>query len=171
METLSILLGSGVIAAVVSAVITLHLGERHILIENITKERAKWREIMRKISDEINKSVLTADQDGRGKHIVSNDIRRYCEQLRVRLNPYPEDCDKFILLVLGRLCDSLEKGESESVKKYLAEFNGRMAFLLKHDWDRAKYEASAWWGKYKFFILWRKPEPKRREYIPMVDNH
>lgn len=46
-------LGSALIAGLVSAFISLRISERRIQIENITQERAKWRENIRKSAREV----------------------------------------------------------------------------------------------------------------------
>ena len=46
------ILGSAITAAIISAWVSKAIAERNIYIENITKERAKWRERIRKIARE-----------------------------------------------------------------------------------------------------------------------
>lgn len=46
--------------------------------------------------------------------------------------------------------------EAENPEARLAEFSGRVAYLLKHDWERAKHEAKAWFS--------RRNAPERKRY-------
>ena len=110
------ILGSAVIAAIISAWVSRINSERNIYIDNITKERAKWRESIRSIaskypgSDEKLKLQLKIE-------------------LASRLNPYdPEDI---------QLLESLRSVTTDNAQELMI----RTSLLLKHDWERAKNEA------------------------------
>jgi len=110
------ILGSAVIAAVISAWVSRVNSERKIYIDNITKERAKWRERIRRISSEYP----GADETKKLKLKI---------ELTSRLNPYdPEDI---------QLLESFRSVTSDSAQ----ELSIRISLLLKHDWERAKNEA------------------------------
>ena len=121
-------LSSAVVAALVAALVALRTTERRIQIENITQERAKWR-------DKIRANALLVH-----KAAIANDIAALSEfrlAFALLLNPHDEE-DNAILRVLDRLRSSQDKPSE------LPEFTARVAHLLKHDWDRAKLEAKPW---------------------------
>lgn len=99
--------------------------ERKILIENITQERAKWREKIRTKAIEVHKAAVKGD-------------RVWLAELKLAfatsLHPYDPE-DNLILDVIERL-----KNEKDRDAK-LEEFSDRLSLLLKHDWQRAKQEA------------------------------
>jgi hypothetical protein len=123
------LLSSAVVAALVAALVTLRTTERRIQIENITQERAKWR-------DKIRANALLVH-----KAAIANDVVALSEfQLAFALLLNPQDVeDNAILRVLERFRSTQDKSSE------LTEFTARVAHLLKHDWDRAKAEAKPWW--------------------------
>jgi len=116
------ILSSAFLATIVTAYATRAHTERTIYADNITKERAKWRERIRKIisrypdASEIEKSIL----------------RR---ELFTRINPlHAEDL---------RLIEALKNPKSSND----AEITIRASLLLKHDWERAKEEAKPIWSR------------------------
>jgi hypothetical protein len=134
---------SGVIAALIAGYASRRNSERVIQIENITKERAKWR-------DKIRSQALETQRAAREMN------RAKLAELRLgfclNLNPFDkEDCA--IITVISTLSE-LEQVDEES----LLEFSDRLALLLKHDWERAKHEA-------KLFHF--RKAPVRRTY----ENH
>lgn len=116
------ILGSALLAAVVSAWVSRSIAERAIYVENITKERAKWRERIREIVSEYS----TADVKSQNAFEI---------ELFSRLNPYdPEDL---------QLLDCLRLA-SETAR---VELSIRLSLLLKHDWERAKDETKSVWQR------------------------
>ena len=127
---------------------TLRVAGRNIKTENITKERAKWREQVRASVDEISQAV------GKG------DIRRIGHarhRLQLRLNPGDEQ-DQQIMLALTKLAKCPSSGRIIVLEEVVA----RSALLLKHDWERAKYEAKAM----RIF----QPQPQRGVYVDADAN-
>jgi hypothetical protein len=120
LEPLALILGSSVIAAVVSAWVTKSTSNRSLYLENITRERAKWRERLREI-------VSTYP-------FVAPEVQeRFQIELVSRLNPYDvED--------LG-LIESVRRSTIGAAEK--EEVSIRLSLLLKHDWERAKTEAAS----------------------------
>ena len=61
--------GSAVLAALVSAIVSLHVNARNIELKAITNERAKWREHIRRLAVEICEAATdtqtTADERAR----------------------------------------------------------------------------------------------------------
>jgi len=143
--TFELLLTSAVVSALVSGFVSLRASERKIQIENITQERAKWREKIRLNAQKVHQSASVTAVEG-GKTPLS-ELRMVFELL---LNPNdPEDVA--ILRCIERLSGCAEP------EKRLPEFSKRVAYLLKHDWERAKQEAKPWW--------WRPLKHPRRQNL------
>ncbi|SHG17618.1 hypothetical protein [Vibrio gazogenes] len=128
MEPVSIFLSSSVIAALVAALVSLRTNERRIHIENVTQERAKWRNSMRCLADSLIKSTQKSD---------STEISALCSQLALNVNPFDKE-DISLIEAAEKLATSDDKGAQ------IKEFTERMSLLLKHDWERAKREAKPW---------------------------
>lgn len=124
-------LSSAVVSALVAALVTLRTSERKIQIENITQERAKWRE-------KIRANAQLVHQAATAKELVKLSELRLVFQLL--LNPN-DDEDLGIL----RSITALQGVDRPELR--LPEFSLRVAYLLKHDWERAKHEAKPWFFK------------------------
>lgn len=121
MDSLTTLLTSAVIAAIVSGLVALLTSERRIAAENVIQERMKWREKIRELAVEGHQALVEAD---------AAKLTELRARFSLRLNPHdPKDQQ-----ILGLLAPD-NAGRTE-------EFTQRIALLLKHDWERAKYEAS-----------------------------
>ncbi|MFQ6333689.1 hypothetical protein [Methylophilus sp. 3sh_L] len=140
MESFAVFLSSTVVAALVAALVSLRTNERKILIENVTQERAKWRNAMRDLSDSLIKATRTKDFQSAGL---------CCAQLALNVSPF--DAEDRALIQAAELLATVEDKDAQ-----VKEFTERMALLLKHDWERAKREARPW-----FF---RGEEPRRAPY-------
>ncbi len=117
---------SAVVSAIVTAFVSRRNSERAIQIENITKERAKWRDKIRRLAIGVYRAA--AGSDG----VKLNELSL---SLRLNLNPTdPEDIA--IIAAVSRLVSSSHADEG-----IIREFSVRIALLLKHDWERAKLEA------------------------------
>jgi hypothetical protein len=119
------LVGSGVVAAIVAGLVTLRTNARNIKVANVTAERAKWRDKIRALARDIHSAI--AERKSLGE---------LHSQLALNLNPYDKE-DRQILRLVERLP---EQGATEAT---LREFTQRISLLLKHDWDRAKWESSS----------------------------
>ncbi|AVJ25399.1 MULTISPECIES: hypothetical protein [Pseudomonas] len=129
-------LTSAVVAALVGGYVSLVNSERKIQIENVTQERAKWREQIRLNAIKVHKAAIDPDIEVRKSSLT--ELRMVVELL---LNPHdPEDVA--ILRCIEELADCKEPA------KRLPELSRRLAFLLKHDWERAKREAKPWWCRH-----------------------
>jgi hypothetical protein len=118
-------LAPAVIAAVVSAFVSLVTSERRIDAENVLQERKKWRDTIRTLAEEVH--VALADPDRQALKL--NALRA---KFSLHLNPH-DPMDQGILAVIN-----VEQFDRQ------IEFDQRVALLLKHDWERAKREASLW---------------------------
>lgn len=137
---LTTVLSSTLLAALVAALVSHHSSERKIHAENVTQERAKWRNAMRELADEINKAARAGD---------SKEIGLRCAQLALNVNPFDLE-DKGLVQAAESLAAPSDLNAS------VREFTDRIALLLKHDWERAKREAQPW--------FYRGREPRRVPY-------
>lgn len=117
--------GSSVIAGVIAGLVSLRANARNIKVANVTNERAKWRDKVREKALEVQKSLGDAKQ-----------LSELHLQFALILNPRDSE-DREIL----RLIDSAPTKESHDAT--LKEFTARVSLLLKHDWERAKWESSS----------------------------
>jgi hypothetical protein len=126
------LLSATVVAAVVSGIVSFIISERNIKIKNVTQERAKWRDKIRELCIEVF--------DACRLHDVTCSITRLealHAEFQVRLNPLDKN-DIEILESIENLKDKTKIDEN------LKKFSACVALLLKHDWERAKCEATMW---------------------------
>ncbi|MGO2510136.1 MAG: hypothetical protein ACTH6Y_14390 [Vibrio hibernica] len=130
---ISTLLGSAVIAGIVAGIVSVRISERNIAIENITKQRQLWRDKIRKIAIDISLAYAKSEKQKIQTHYI---------ELQLLLNPNDDD-DKSILDTVWAMIT--ESGSS----KLDIELAEKLALLLKHDWERAKFEAKP----YPFKIL------------------
>jgi len=130
---LDTVLGSGVVAGLVAGLVTLRSSERKIQIENITQERAKWREKIRENARLVHQAAMDAN------HKLVAESRLAFQLL---LNPFDAE-DVAIVESIAAII------EAPDPKPGLTEFAGRVAYLLKHDWERAKAEAKPWFYRGK----------------------
>ncbi|HIF9116007.1 TPA: hypothetical protein ACX6O9_000584 [Photobacterium damselae] len=124
-ENLGVILGSGLFGSLVTVIFNRYDSDKKIIIENITKERQKWRESIRNLVLEVN------------EYCNNNDFKKINSiqaQFQVLINPYDNN-DKKIIELLGEL----QKGDN--TREVLPIFNDSISKLLKHDWDRVKKEA------------------------------
>lgn len=131
----STVLTSAVVAALIAGLASLRGSERKIQIENITQERAKWREKIRSNALLVHQAASSGDKAKLAELHLS---------FRLLLNPFDKE-DEAILESISAL------GTTQNAGPRLPEFVGRVAYLLKHDWDRAKQEAKPW------PLGWKKP--------------
>lgn len=124
-EMLVALLGSAVAASLITALFTKAQSDKSAIIDNIIKERKKWRNRLRHMVSDVESCFRNKD---------SNGIAAIEAKLVVLLNPYDEE-DKSIIKALTKISEKWEK-------ENLEEFMDRVAYLLKHDWERVKQESA-----------------------------
>lgn len=113
------------IGGIFAVLIGFYIAERRIQMKYITKERAKWRDDIRKKTIELHKAIIEKEK------ITIDELRT---EFAIRLNP--NDCnDKKILA-------SIKLAEVGKEVEHALAFSKRIALLLKHDWERSKREAS-----------------------------
>lgn len=104
------------IGGAAGGILAFYYFHRKIQVENILKERAKWRERIRELASQI----------------ASNPKPKDIAELRLRLNPNDDNDNKII-----DLAESLQRNFNYFSRK---SFLTKVARLLKHDWERAKKE-------------------------------
>jgi hypothetical protein len=101
--------------------VALLSSERRIAAENVIQERMKWRDKVRELTSEVRKASVEPD---RAK------LAELRAQFSLHLNPHDRRDQQILALVAPDNASRVE------------ELTQRVALLLKHDWERAKYEAS-----------------------------
>lgn len=117
-------LAVGIGAALISTFVTWLIASKRTVIENITHERAKWREKIRERAMLVHDAMIKRSEE---------DLDRLRNEFRALLNPC--DCEDVSII----RCIELPKPGGELM--HAEEFAERIARLLKHDWERAKREA------------------------------
>ncbi len=123
-------LGSAVFGVILGAAVTLYNSERRIRIENVTQERAKWREKIRCKATQVSRAA------------TGNDKAKLLElhrEFRLNLNPF----DPTDISILDQIRQLANSNTAASDTRIDALFES-LSYLLKHDWDRAKREARFW---------------------------
>ena len=110
--------------ATLGGLVSLLTTERRIAMENVTQERAKWREEIRK-NAEIASAAIRANDKAKQHEMRS--------KFAILLNPHDsEDAG-----ILGTFDAAQPDPQAQTL-----EFTDRVSLLLKHDWERAKRETS-----------------------------
>lgn len=135
----------GIISGSLTALITLRTSERTIQIENVTQERAKWREKIRSKALEVWEAWEKRDQ---------NELLKLRLEFALNLNPFEVE-DRAILTSIEELADFTKPNHTAQ------EFCDRVSLLLKHDWERAKCEARPWMWQFSWLRRLYGEEPPR----------
>lgn len=145
--TWEIILGSTVIAAICSGIVSILIATKSNSLQYITSDRKEWREEIRNIAKNLHgakykKSLLILTE------------------LKVRINAfgkYPNDKDYIEDSHIWEMIDEIEAGENtflfESQKKILVNY---LSLLLKYDWERSKEEVRGNSNRiiaYIFFVM------------------
>lgn len=129
-EIVTLVLGTGLVSAFITALFSKFQSDKNHKIENITKERKEWRDCIRRIVLDVVEACQNEDADK---------LHGLEAELRVRLNPNDKS-DKKILVVISGLRTG--GNENNSAEDKLTEFCDRISYLLKHDWERVKKETA-----------------------------
>ena len=116
------------------------IAHRRMLVENITQERAKWREKIRDRALEVHDAIMSKNEEA---------IFRLKCQFKTLLNPNDVD-DQDIIRCIG----VEESMSNDRLRERAEDFANLVSCLLKHDWDRAKAESAGLLGKVCRFRLW-----------------
>ncbi|EMK3587896.1 hypothetical protein ACLINQ_004406 [Vibrio parahaemolyticus] len=128
---LTIVLGSSVFAALITAIFTRKIHENNVSLKYITEERARWRQKIKELMGELSDAVhLPTENRERIKK-----VRSIATYLKLSLNPSEnESIDVEIRKCLNDICNN------PNYKK-VKELELLFSKLLKHDWERAKQES------------------------------
>lgn len=118
---------TGLLAALVSAIVSKKMSDKESRLQYVTKERERWRHELRQFVAAVNEAFHSRVQRERRLKVLR-------AQIQVRLNP-DDPLDNRILDTLNRMIQNRQEGS-------LSAFNEQMARLLKHDWERVKLEAT-----------------------------
>ncbi|WP_338127337.1 hypothetical protein [Vibrio cincinnatiensis] len=133
LKIVSVILGSSVLAALITAVFTRKAHEDNVALKYITEERAKWRQKVKELVSDLTDAV----------HLSANNrekvqkVRSISAYLKISLNPDPkEKLDSDILACLNEICRNPNYSKVKELEVLVSK-------LLKHDWERAKKEAKS----------------------------
>jgi len=122
---LSVFLGSGIVGALVGSWVSLRVSERQILIENVTKERTKWRHKIRDITLKIQAGGESNDPKEK-KTLPVKTLPVLSAEIALWLNPNDAEDEK-IMSCIHKLIDN--PGDKERLCRDLTL---RVAHLLKY---------------------------------------
>ncbi|HGF4956780.1 hypothetical protein HYO27_22110 [Vibrio parahaemolyticus] len=128
---LSIVLGSSVLAALITAIFTRKIHENNVSLKYITEERARWRQKIKELMGELSDAVhLPTENRERIKK-----VRSIATYLKLSLNPSEsEPIDVEIRKCLNDICNNPNYKKVKDLELLVSK-------LLKHDWERAKQES------------------------------
>jgi hypothetical protein len=139
----------------IASFVAFRKDERAVQLEQVTKERAKWRDNMRKLCEEIAAAHAETGASPSSPKIAS---------LRARLATSINPKDKADIGILEHY-DHLFSGEWKDAKL----FTRRISLLLKHDWERVKWECMPLYQK-PFLRLTTKQREWRQDSYREVDD-
>jgi hypothetical protein len=137
LQVLLAIISSTVISAIVSSLFTKLISDKNLSLEYITKERRAWRE---QIKEKV--SIIVSDP-----RLNQEELMKIVTSLQLSLNPNDPNDQEIIKCLDKILINPSDLYQKGLLRKMTAQ-------LLKHDWDRAKREASPW--------KWFKKRPKRK---------
>jgi hypothetical protein len=140
---------TGVAAALVTAWFAKSSDDKKNSLKFITDERRKWRDGIRK-ETETTVTLLRKLEAAKTLNLAFREcffnpdyveLQKHIAFFESRLNPFDEE-DNAILDILRKF---LPNPISAPDSKDIDEFQGRIALLLKHDWERSKTEVGNKW--------------------------
>lgn len=133
-QIITLVLSSSLLSSFITALMTKHNNDKNIKIKTITDERKIWRDKIRDLTKEVNNRYYQNN---------FHDILYIICEFETRLNPKDKE-DRKILNILYLLSE-LQTDNTVLIN----EFNKRVSFLLKHDWERVKNEVKLFSKKVK----------------------
>ena len=138
------------VGAITGASITYIVSRRESKLKYITEERQKWREEIREIAENIERSNQEDLRVELTKNIESSnqeDLRVELTKLKVRLNAYGMNKKKGYYLEdahIFNIIDDINKceGSYKNNKREQKILINYLSFLLKFDWERSKAEVN-----------------------------
>jgi len=124
------IIGSSVLAALVTAMFSRVHQSRSITVRYVTEEREKWRESLKLAMSELSGFVNLPDSD----ESKLKNIRKTSTYIKLCLNPNPKHlADVTALSKIEELCHSPSYETFNIIEKEIQS-------ILKHDWERVKFE-------------------------------
>ena len=147
----------------IASFIAFRKDERAVQLEQVTKERTKWRDNMRMLCEEI---AITHVENKASA--VPSKVAVLRARLATSINPKDTIHDGAILAHFDRLF----LRESDDLKVFVH----RIALLLKHDWERVKWECTPLYLKpFKYFSKkqreWNRESYREVEPTLAIFNH
>lgn len=143
---------SGISLAIIggwtASFIAFRKDERSVQLEQITQERTRWRDNMRALSEEIAANYATVANERDPVKIAS---------MRARLATSISPQDPHDIEILAHY-DRLFASKPDDLRIFIR----RISLLLKHDWERVKWECMPLYKK-PFFYFTQKQRAWRRE--------
>ncbi len=124
------ILASTVVSAIVTGIILIFDNNRKNCISNITDERRKWREDIRKIIEDLS-SNLQCTQEGAINRLQSR-INAYGQGIDSKVS------DSHIWETINELRQT--KAHTEKYNLLISKLIDYLDLLLKYDWERSKKE-------------------------------
>ena len=139
----ALLVGTGiaVVGGWIGAFFALRKDERSIQVTQITVERTKWRDVMRSLTTDIVQGYRSHPTG-----LALPEVAVLRARLATNLNPKCVDDNGII-----EHFDRLFAGTTSDIEV----FTRRMALVLKHDWERCKWDCTPIYIK-PFIRLTRK---------------
>lgn len=140
-----VLLGSVVVAAIISGIVAIYKSDKANKLEHITKERSEWRKEIRKCSEKLGGASYQP-------------TRKICDKLKVRINAfgkgvsnkYSQDAH------IWKLIEEIESDNfrMDDLPKFQTALQEYLTLLLKWDWEKSKKEVSGDRKRFLEYILW-----------------
>lgn len=136
---IGIVLGSSVVSSVVSALFSHITNRKNNTLTHITIEREKWREKIRRISEDIEETQFQGKKE--------KNINQYLVQLEVNINPYGKRIeddfarDSHIWAEIENIRQVKDEKEFKKHKELLIYY---LSLMLKEDWERSKREVKGY---------------------------
>lgn len=140
-----VLLGSVVVAAIISGIVAIYKSDKANKLEYITKERSEWREEIRKCSEKL----------GRASYQTT---RKICDKLKVRINAFGKSVsnkysrDAHIWKLIAEI--ESENFIMDDLSKFQTALQQYLTLLLKWDWEKSKKEVSGDKKRFLEYVLW-----------------
>lgn len=145
------------IGAWLASFLRLRKDERSIQIEHVTRERTRWRDQIRALTNETVKILSDAKSEN-----FTRDTLSCRSRLVIALNPN----DPFDTELIEYLDKLIEKKESN-----INGFTLRISLLLKHDWERVKNECTPIYKKPFNWVFNKNSEWQKKNFRALPIDH
>lgn len=142
-----------------TALVTESNSDNNIRVDNITKERKKWRDDLRDGLQALHRLYQRTTLPKSGKQpeedkfpVVFHSYHEAKCFFQCRLNSNDEE-DRKILILLKDLQKNAQIKKDDETKRCMENMDSAVSTLLKFDWDRAKFESSPHFIGKLFLVL------------------